>query len=159
MKYGTLQYSAGSRKSLLCPTQWSPVSVSFLITKNKEDHMNYNVVDPTLEGLSVTDTLIYFNIEALPFWKGPSRSITWEMGGSQFTKTLCTGFSQTPENDNGGRPHSRFPGFAKIPCTGSWWTGTPSSLQGGRLGPTMTDITERGLLYLAVHNSQKTYCI
>ena len=23
------------------------------------------------------------------------------MGGSQFTKTLCTGFSQTPENDNG----------------------------------------------------------
>ena len=65
MKYSTLQYSAGSRKSLLFPTQWSPVSVSFLITKNKEDHMNYNVVDPTLEGLSVTDTLIYLNMGAV----------------------------------------------------------------------------------------------
>jgi hypothetical protein len=26
-------------------------------------------------------------------------------GGSQFTMTLCTGLSQTPENQNGGRPH------------------------------------------------------
>mgnify|MGYP003349395648 CR=1 FL=1 len=60
------------------------------------------------------------NIEALPIWIPPSRSITWEMVGSQFTMTLCTGFSQTPENDNGRCAHSRFSGFAKIPCTGSW---------------------------------------
>jgi hypothetical protein len=43
----------------------------------------------------------------IQFWINiPGRYITWEMGGgSQFTMTLCTGLSQTPENQNGGRPH------------------------------------------------------
>ena len=42
------------------------------------------------------------------------------VGGFQFTMTPCTGLSQTTKNDNGGRPHSRFPGFVTIPSTGSW---------------------------------------
>ena len=53
------------------------------------------------------------------------------MGGSQFTMTLWMGYAQTTKNDNGDGPHSRFPGFVHIPSTGSWWTGTPPSLQGG----------------------------
>ena len=60
------------------------------------------------------------NIEVLQFWIPPGRCITWEMGGSQFTMTLWTGLSQTTKNDNGDGPHSRFPGFATIPCMGSW---------------------------------------
>ena len=103
-----------------------------------------------------TEPIVY-GIEALPFWIPPGRSITWEMGGSQFTKTLCTGLSQTTKNENGDCPYSRFPGFVTIPCMGSWWTGTPPPLQGGRLGPTMTDITERGLKCLALQDIQKTY--
>ena len=75
--------------------------------------------------------MILYDIEVLQFWIPPGRCITWEMGGSQFTKTLCTGLSQTTKNDNGDCPHSRFPGFATIPCTGSWWTGTPPNLQDG----------------------------
>ena len=63
--------------------------------------------------------------KVLQFWIPPGRCITWEMGGSQFTMTLWMGLSQTPENDNGNGSHSRFPGFATIPCTGSWRTGTP----------------------------------
>ena len=96
-------------------------------------------------------------IEALPFWIPPSRPRYWEMVGSQFTMFPWMGLSQTTKNDNGNGSHSRFPGFVTIPCMGSWWTGTPPPLQGGRLVPTITDITERVLLYLAVHNSQKTY--
>ena len=61
-----------------------------------------------------------YDIEALPFWIPPGRSITWEMGGSQFTMTLCTGLSQTTKNDNGNGSHSRFSGFGTIPCTGTW---------------------------------------
>jgi hypothetical protein len=59
-------------------------------------------------------------IEVIQFWIVPGRSTTWEMGGSQFTKTLCTGLGQTTKNDNGRCAHSRFPGFATIPCMGSW---------------------------------------
>ena len=54
-----------------------------------------------------------------------------------------------PILDFRGLPQSRAQGHAEV--------GPPPPLQGGRLGPTMTDITERGFLYLAVHNSQKTY--
>ena len=65
-------------------------------------------------------SLFFSPIEVFPYWIVPSRSITWEMGGSQFTKTLCTGLGQTTKNDNGNGSHSRFPGFVTIPCTGSW---------------------------------------
>ena len=40
-------------------------------------------------------------IEVFHFWIAPGRCITWEMGGSQFTMTLCTGLGQTPEIENG----------------------------------------------------------
>ena len=73
----------------------------------------------------------YISIEEIQFWIVPGWPRYWEMGGSQFTMTLCTGLSQTTENDNGNGSHSRFPGFATIPCTGSWWTGTPPNLQDG----------------------------
>ena len=59
-------------------------------------------------------------IEVIQFWIPPGRCITWEMGGSQFTMTLCTGLSQTTKNDNGNGSHSRFLGFVTIPCMGSW---------------------------------------
>jgi hypothetical protein len=42
------------------------------------------------------------------------------MGGSQFTMTLWMGLGQITKNDNGDGPHSRFPGFVRIPSTGSW---------------------------------------
>ena len=72
-----------------------------------------------------------YTVEVIQFWIPPGRCITWEMGGSQFTMTLWMGYAQTTKNDNGDCPHSRFPGFVHIPSTGSWWTGTPPSLQDG----------------------------
>ena len=77
------------------------------------------------------DSTVARSAEVFPYWIPPSRSITWEMGGSQFTMTPWMGLSQTTKNDNGNGSHSRFPGFATIPCTGSWWTGTPPPLQDG----------------------------
>ena len=82
------------------------------------------------------------SIEEIQFWIVPGRPRYWEMGGSQFTKTLCTGYAQTTKNDKGYGTHSRFPGFVHIPCTGSWWTEITPPLQGGgwrRLGPAMTE--------------------
>ena len=78
-------------------------------------------------GVTYNMYLLIFNT----FWIVPGRCITWEMGGSQFTMTLWMGLSQTTKNDNGRGAHSRFPGFVTIPCTGSWWTGTPPNLQDG----------------------------
>ena len=64
--------------------------------------------------------ILLYCIEVLPFWIVPGRCITWEMGGSQFTMTLWMGYGQNTKNDNGNGSHSRFPGFAHIPSTGSW---------------------------------------
>ena len=84
-------------------------------------------------------------IDVFPFWIPPGRPRYWEMGGSQFTKTLCTGYMHKPRKMTMGTvpcPHSWFPGFVHIPCTGSWWTEITPPLQGGgwrRLGPAMTE--------------------
>jgi hypothetical protein len=44
------------------------------------------------------------------------------VGGSQFTMTLCTGLSQTPEIENGCGTHCHFSLFVTTPSTGESWT-------------------------------------
>ena len=56
----------------------------------------------------------------IPFWTVPGRCITWEMGGSQFAMSLCTGLSQTPDREKGKRSHCHFSWCVRIPSTGSW---------------------------------------
>ena len=69
------------------------------------------------------------------------------MGGSEFTKTLCTGLG-APIIDFRGLPQSRAQGHGEL--------GPPHPCRVGGKRRLVQAMTVRGLLYLAVHNNQKS---
>ena len=82
--------------------------------------------------------------EAIQFWIPPGRPRYWEMGVPVHHDPVH-GIVANPEI-SGGRPLVIF-----VVCdnhAGGHVERDPYPAEGGRLGPTMTDIAERGFLYL-----------